>query len=228
MLCSIEKKVIAITGGFGYLGSQLALLAVGEGANVAVIGRSRGQEAFDEDKMLLLSGVDLTDLNAAGKAISAVVNRFGRIDALINSAGAFRYQRLDDGDPAVWDQMYQQNLKSAVISCKAALAHLTAPGGRIVNVGAMAATKAAAGMGAYAASKSGVARLTESLAEELHERGITVNAVLPLIIDTPQNRKDMPKADFTRWTRAEEIAKVVFFLLSSNSGAVTGALIPVS
>jgi NAD(P)-dependent dehydrogenase (short-subunit alcohol dehydrogenase family) len=227
MLCSLENKVIAIPGGFGYLGSQVGRLAVSEGARVALIGRSRSKETFDESKVLSLSGVDLTDLEAANRAMTAIVDRFGRIDALIHTAGAFRFERLDSGDPAAWDQMYQQNLKTAVMSCKAVLSHLTAPGGRIVNVGAMASIKAAAGLGAYAASKSGVARLTESLADEVQARGITVNAVLPLTIDTPQNRIDMPKADFSKWTTPEAIAKVIFFLLSSESGAVTGALIPV-
>lgn len=228
MLCSIENKVIAITGGFGYLGSRVGLLAAAEGASVALIGRSRGKEPVDETKMLLLSGVDLTDLNAVHGAMASIVARFGRIDALVNAVGAFQFERLDGGDLSVWDSMYQQNLKTAVASCKAVLPHLTAPGGRIVNVGAVASNKAASGMGAYAASKSGVARLTESLADEVQERGITVNAVLPLTIDTPKNRLDMSKADFNRWTKPEAIAEVIFFLLSDRSHAVNGALIPVS
>jgi len=228
MLCSLENKVIAITGGFGYLGSQVGRLATAEGAKVALIGRRPAKEGSDGDNVLTLSGVDLTDLNAANGAMAAIVNRFGKLDALVNAAGAFRFERLDIGDPAVWDQMYQQNLKTAVMSRKAALGHLSSPGGRIVNVGSIASSKAAAGKGAYAASKSGVARLTESLAEEVQARGITVNAVLPLTIDTPQNRMDMPQADFSKWTKPEAIAKVIFFLLSSESGAVTGALIPVS
>jgi NAD(P)-dependent dehydrogenase (short-subunit alcohol dehydrogenase family) len=227
MLCSLENKVIAITGGFGYLGSQVGRLAVGEGAKVALIGRSRSKETFDEAKVLSLAGIDLTDLNAVNGAMSSIVDRFGRIDGLVNTAGGFRFERLDTGDPVAWDQMYQQNVKTAVVSCKAVLAHMTAPGGRIVNIGSMASVKGSAGKGAYAASKSGVARLTESLAEEVEARGITVNAVLPFTIDTPQNRLDMPKADFSKWTKPEAIAKVIFFLLSSESGAVTGALIPV-
>jgi NAD(P)-dependent dehydrogenase (short-subunit alcohol dehydrogenase family) len=97
-----------------------------------------------------------------------------------------------------------------------------------VNIGANAAIRAAAGMGAYAASKAAVARLTESLAEELKDKGITVNAVLPSIIDTPQNRTDMPDADFTRWVSPAQLAEVILFLLSDASAAVTGALLPVT
>ena len=108
------------------------------------------------------------------------------------------------------------------------MAHLLArSSGRIINVGANAAGKAAAGMGPYAASKSAVARLTESLAEELKDRRITVNAVLPSIIDTPQNRADMPDADFSRWVPPEAIAEVILFLASDAAWAVTGASIPV-
>jgi NAD(P)-dependent dehydrogenase (short-subunit alcohol dehydrogenase family) len=108
----------------------------------------------------------------------------------------------------------------------AALPHL-ASGGRIVNIGANAAARAGLVMGAYTASKSGVARLTESLAEELKERGITVNALLPSIIDTPANRRDMPDADFSRWVKPEQLAATIVFLLSDEASAITGALIPV-
>jgi NAD(P)-dependent dehydrogenase (short-subunit alcohol dehydrogenase family) len=100
--------------------------------------------------------------------------------------------------------------------------------GRIVNIGAEAAAKAGSGMGPYAAAKSGVARLTESLAEELKDRLITVNAILPSILDTPRNRADMPDADFTRWVAPAAIAELVVFLCSEQAGAITRALIPVT
>jgi len=105
---------------------------------------------------------------------------------------------------------------------------LQSGGGRIVNVGAMAAMKAAAGMGAYAASKAGVAQLTEALADELKDQRITVNAVLPSTLDTPKNRLDMPQADFTRWVTPAQAAEVIAFLVSDKASAVTGALIPLT
>jgi NAD(P)-dependent dehydrogenase (short-subunit alcohol dehydrogenase family) len=146
----------------------------------------------------------------------------------VNAAGGFRWQPLADGDIDVWDQMYAVNLKTAVVACKAALPYLVAAGtGRIINIGAGAAAKAAAGMGAYTAAKSGVMRLTESLSQELIDRGITVNAILPGTIDTPQNRSDMPDADRTRWVSPQEIADVVLFLASNAARAVTGVAIPV-
>jgi NAD(P)-dependent dehydrogenase (short-subunit alcohol dehydrogenase family) len=157
-----------------------------------------------------------------------VVERFGRLDVLVNVAGGFTWQTLADGDVDGWDRMFTINLKTAVVTVKAALPSLLkSDAGRVINIGAGAAAKAAAGMGAYAASKSGVLRLTESLSEELKDRGITVNAVLPGTIDTPQNRKDMPDADHSRWVSAEAIADVIVFLASPAARAVTGAAVPV-
>jgi NAD(P)-dependent dehydrogenase (short-subunit alcohol dehydrogenase family) len=123
--------------------------------------------------------------------------------------------------------LYTMNLRSAVAASQAVLAHLQS-GGRIVNIAAAAALKAASGMGAYAASKAGVMRFTEALAEELKDRGITVNAVLPSIIDTPANRADMPDADATRWVSPEALGRVIAFLLSDDAAAITGACLPVT
>ncbi|HET6545127.1 MAG TPA: SDR family oxidoreductase, partial [Rhodanobacteraceae bacterium] len=132
------------------------------------------------------------------------------------------------GNLDTWDLLYRVNLRTAAAASKAALTHLRAGGGgRIVNIGAGAADKAGAGMGAYAASKAGVARLTEALAEELKDDHVTVNAVLPSIIDTPPNRADMPNADFARWVKPEQLADLILFLLSDRAQAITGALIPV-
>ena len=118
----------------------------------------------------------------------------GGLDVLVNVAGGFKWQPLMDGTHEVWEAMFTMNLKTAVIVCRAALPHLASGGaGRIINIGAGAAARAAAGMGAYTASKAGVERLTESLAEELKERHITVNAVLPGTLDTARNRADMPE-----------------------------------
>jgi NAD(P)-dependent dehydrogenase (short-subunit alcohol dehydrogenase family) len=147
---------------------------------------------------------------------------------LVNIAGGFRWEKLEDGDPETWDQQYAMNLRTAVVCCKAALpAMLERGAGRIVNIGAAAAARAGAGMGAYTAAKAGVLRLTESLSEEVKDRGLTVNAILPGVIDTPRNRSDMPDADFSRWVAPEAIADVILFLASDAARAVTGAAIPV-
>jgi NAD(P)-dependent dehydrogenase (short-subunit alcohol dehydrogenase family) len=157
-----------------------------------------------------------------------VAAHFGGLDALLNIAGGFVWQTTDDADPA-WAKMFALNVTTALNASRAALPHLKAAAeGRIVNVGANAALKSAAGMGAYAASKAGVHRLTESLAEELKDTPVTVNAVLPSILDTARNRQDMPDADPAKWVAPADLARVMLFLASPESRAITGALIPVT
>jgi NAD(P)-dependent dehydrogenase (short-subunit alcohol dehydrogenase family) len=171
----------------------------------------------------------LTSLTAAETAMASIKAKFGRLDALLNIAGGFQWDTFADGKVDSWDRMYAMNLKTALNACKAALPYLLESGaGRIINVGAQSALHAASGFGPYAAAKSAVHRMTESLADELKLRGVTVNAVLPSIIDTPMNRRDMPKADFSRWVAPADLAAVMLFLASDEAKAVTGALIPVS
>jgi NAD(P)-dependent dehydrogenase (short-subunit alcohol dehydrogenase family) len=222
----MSDRVIAITGGHGVLGRAVVEAALADGLKVAVIDHAKGQSV--PDGVLELGGVDLTDPTAARTAVDAVVARFGRLDALLNIAGGFVWQTTEDPEPA-WARMFALNLTTALNAGRAALPHLKAsPEGRIVNVGANAALKSAAGMGAYAASKAGVHRLTESLAEELKDTSVTVNAVLPSILDTAQNRKEMPDADPAKWVAPADLARVMLFLASPDSRAVTGALIPVT
>lgn len=231
MKTGVEGKVVAITGGFGSLGMAAAALLIERGARVALIGRSAVPHALPVSvaDALAIGGVDLADPRAAHQALDAVDDRLGRLDALLNIAGAFRWETVADGDPRTWDLMFEANVKTALNASKAALPHLLRSGaGRIVNLGAGAGLKAERGMGAYAASKAGVARLTEALAEELKDKGVTVNAILPGIIDTPQNRKAMPDADFTRWVQPRELAALIAYLLCADAQAITGASIPVN
>ena len=228
----MKGKTIVVTGGFGALGSGVAAAAVDRGASVAVldVAPSAPQALADRlgPKALLIGGVDLSSPEGAQKAMGAVKANFGRLDALLNIAGGFQWEPVEDGTGESWDRMFALNLKTALNACKAALPYLLESGaGRIVNVGAQSALHAASGLGPYAASKSAVHRLTESLAEELKLKGVTVNAVLPSIIDTPANRRDMPKADFDRWVSPADLAAVILFLASDEAKAVTGALIPV-
>jgi 3-oxoacyl-[acyl-carrier protein] reductase len=175
-----------------------------------------------------LGDVDLTDAAQARKAVDTVAAHFGKLDVLINIAGAFTFEAVAEGDPKTWQRMYALNVLTALNTSRSAIPHLAAAGSaRIVNIGAMGALQAGAGMGAYAASKAGVHRLTEALAAEWKGK-ITVNAVLPSTIDTPANRASMPKADFAKWVTAEELANVILFLASDAASAVTGALLPVA
>jgi NAD(P)-dependent dehydrogenase (short-subunit alcohol dehydrogenase family) len=148
--------------------------------------------------------------------------------SLINIAGGFAFETVAEGDPKTWQRMYALNVLTALNASRSAIPHLAASASaRIVNVGAMGALQAGSGMGAYAASKAGVHRLTEALAAEWKGK-ITVNAVLPSTIDTPANRASMPKADFGKWVTPHELADVILFLASDAASAVTGALLPVS
>ncbi|RZJ89710.1 MAG: SDR family NAD(P)-dependent oxidoreductase [Brevundimonas sp.] len=220
------SRAIVVTGGRGALGQAVIDAALAAGLRVASIDHADGEGA--RDGVFEIGGVDLTDPVQAKAAIERAAAHFGGLDALINVAGGFVWQTVDDDHPA-WDKMHALNVATAVNASRAALPHLkTSSEGRIVNVGAHGALKAAAGMGAYAAAKSGVHRLTEALAEELKTTSVTVNAVLPSIIDTEANRKDMPDADPAAWVAPADLAAVILFLASPDSRAITGALIPVT
>lgn len=224
-------RVFVITGAFGALGSAVAAAAHAQGARLALIdyakqprpGLPSGADVFVQ------GGVDLTEADQASAAIEAAADRFGGIDALLNIAGGFSWEKVEGGFPETWYSLYRLNVLTASNAARAAIPHLKrSAAGRIVNVGANGALKASLGMGAYAASKAGVHALTEALADELKADDITVNAVLPSIIDTAANRKDMPKANFAAWVKPQELAAVMLFLASEAAGAVTGALIPVT
>lgn len=226
---NLSGKVLALTGSDGALGQAVAATLAGYGAKLALLTHAREIAGVQPAGAVHYGGIDLTQETAARSAMERVVKEAGRLDGLINVAGAFRFEKMSGGTLDSWDSMYKINLRTAVIACQAALPYLLqAGGGRIVNVGAMAAVKAAAGMGPYAASKAGVAQLTEALADELKDRRITVNAVLPSTLDTPKNRLDMPQADFTRWVTPAQAAEVIAFLVSDKASAVTGALIPLT
>src|SRR6478736_9280115 len=223
----MDGKVIVVTGALGALGSVVVDQALARGARVASVDHAPTQVPATPNQ-LEFGGVDLTDTVAAKKAIEAAAAHFGRLDALINIAGGFAFETIADGDLKTWQRMYALNVTTALNASRAAIPHLAASGnGRIVNIGAMGALQASAGMGAYAASKAGVHRLTEALAAEWKGK-ITVNAVLPSIIDTAANRATMPKADFGKWVTPSELANVILFLASDAASAITGALLPVS
>jgi NAD(P)-dependent dehydrogenase (short-subunit alcohol dehydrogenase family) len=223
----MKNKVVVITGALGALGTVVAESALARGAKVAGIDHAPSRTPASADR-LELGGVDLSDPLQAKKAIEAACLHFGKLDALINIAGGFAFETVAEDDGKTWQRMYALNVLTALNTSRAALTHLAASGaGRIVNVGALGALQAGAGMGAYAASKAGVHRLTEALAAEWKGQ-ITVNAVLPSIIDTEANRASMPKADVSKWVRPQELAEVILFLASDAASAVTGALLPVA
>jgi NAD(P)-dependent dehydrogenase (short-subunit alcohol dehydrogenase family) len=223
---------VVITGAFGALGAAIARrFARRGGLRLALLGHKPvpGWATLEFGAPhVLLGGVDLTAQEAANASMQMVAAATGGLEVLVNVAGGFRWETLEQGDVATWELMFATNLKTAVVASKAALPYLVASGGgRIINIGAGAAGRAGAGMGAYAASKAGVERLTEALAAELSDRNVTVNAILPGIIDTPANRAAMPDADVRRWVEPEAVADVVMFLASEAARAVNGAAVRV-
>lgn len=222
----LDGKVIVVTGAFGQLGREVAREVCAQGGTVAALDLGKGEapEGTRAWKVDLTSPADTT------RVFAEVARQMRGIYGLANVAGGFRWETLGGSeDLSEWTVLHEINLRTCVTASKAVLPYLQrARGGRIVNVGAMAAIKGTSGMGAYAASKAGVMRFTEALADEVKLQGITVNAVLPSIIDTPANRADMPEAHHDRWVKPKEVARVIAFLLSDAASAVTGALLPVT
>lgn len=221
-------RSIIVTGGFGVLGNAVSQAFAEQGDQVARIDFAAAP-SHPIAGALEVGGVDLTDAAATQAALDRIAAAQGGIDVLVNIAGGFTWETLAEGSLDSWARMQAMNLTTNATITKLALPALTASeAGRIVNIGAGAAVKAGMGMGAYTASKAGVHRLTEALAEELAGTAVTVNAVLPSIIDTPTNRADMPDADVSQWVQPEAIADVIVFLASPAARGVTGALIPVT
>ncbi len=213
-------RLVVVTGALGAFGSALTGRLVLEGYSVVAI--DLGHHVTAVEGVQAFGGIDLCDAAATMSTFS----RLKGVHGLVNAAGGFAWETVSDGDGSTWDRMFAMNLRTAVNACRAGLTRM-GQGASIVNIGALASISAGAGMGAYAASKSGVMRLTESLASEVREGGIRVNAVLPSIIDTPANRRDMPESDPSKWVSYEELADVILFLLSDQARAITGAGIPV-
>ncbi len=226
---TVEGKCIVVTGGSGALGTALGLALAQAGARVALVDKAPAPTTDHAGAMLHLGEVDLCDAPATRRAFHAAQAHFGRLDALVNVAGGFQWELVATGGGATWSHLFDMNLRTALNASQAILPALLGQGaGRIVNIGALAGMRADLGMGAYAASKAAVARLTEAMAEECRGRGVTVNAVLPGVIDTPANRRAMPDADRAGWLAPEALARVVMFLLSDAAAAINGALVPVT
>lgn len=225
-------QVALITGAAGGLGRATAEAFGKAGARCVLLDNNlKGlRDAYGTDRPERMSiAADLTDETMLMRAVDAALTRFGRIHILCNIAGGFRMGHAVHETPAdVWRHMIDLNAGSLINMSRAVVPHMLSKGsGKIVNVAAMGGMRGGARMGAYAASKSSVMRLTESMAAELREKNINVNCVLPSIIDTPANRADMPKADPTRWVEPAALADVILFLSSDHARAVHGAALPV-
>jgi NAD(P)-dependent dehydrogenase (short-subunit alcohol dehydrogenase family) len=218
-----NEKVVVVTGGAGALGAAVASAFHEAGAKVAVL------DVVEVEAPYASRVADLIDPSGAKAAVTAIEAEVGPIGVLANIAGGFTMgESVAETSDDTWDFMFNLNARTVLNMARAVVPGMAARGrGKIVNIGARAGLRGTAAMGAYCASKSVVLRLTESLADELKEKGINVNCVLPSIIDTERNRADMPNAKFEKWVQPEQIAAVVMFLASSTADPIHGASLPV-
>jgi len=221
-------RTVVVTGAAGNLGRAVARAFAERGARLALLDVKRGDLQDGEAQVFLEA--NLFDAESVQGAIGKALDRFKRIDVLCNIAGGFRMgSPVHETKDADWDFLFNLNARSVLYTARAVVpVMLKAGGGKIVNIGAFAAQRGAAAMGAYVATKSAVIRLTETMAAELREKNINVNCVLPTIIDTPENRASMPQADPRRWVAPQDLAAVILFLASDASRAIHGAAIPVT
>jgi NAD(P)-dependent dehydrogenase (short-subunit alcohol dehydrogenase family) len=224
-----------VAGGTGGLGRAVSLAFLAAGAHVAATFRNPAEAAElarasgDDAGRLTTRAVEVTDEAAVRAVVEEVAGRTGRLDALVNAVGGWAGgSPLWESDPALFDRMLALNLRAGVVLCRAAVPlMLRAKGGAIVNVASRAGVAPGRGEAAYAASKAAAVAMIASLAADLHGTGVRANSVLPSIIDTEINRKAMPKADFSKWPKPEDIARVILFLCSDDAALVSGAAIPV-
>lgn len=234
-MADFKDQVVVVTGAAGTLGGVIADAFLAAGARLVLpdFAGDRLEARFaalrGKPDHVLAPGADLTDAPGVTRLIDAAAVKLGGIDVVVNTVGGFRGgQPLHEAPLADWDVMLQMNLRPTVLVCRAAIPHLLRRGrGRIINIGARPGATGVGGLSAYGASKAAVIRLTESLSEELKDKGITANSVLPSTVDTPDNRAAMPDADPKRWVEPAAIADLVLFLAGHGSRAISGAAIPV-
>ncbi|MGN6625284.1 MAG: SDR family NAD(P)-dependent oxidoreductase [Tepidisphaeraceae bacterium] len=223
-----SNRHIVVTGGTGALGSAVVDLLVHAGATCHIPAH-QAPPAPTSDQVRVTPGVDLADESA----VTRYYDSLPPLWASIHTAGAFAMGPLTDTSLAQWKAMQDANALSCFLTCREAVKRIRASasasrsGGRIVNVAAKPALVASAGLCAYAASKAVVASLTVSLAEELAAESIWVNAVIPSTMDTPANRRAMPRADASKWPSVADVAATIAFLASPQNAVTRGALVPV-
>jgi NAD(P)-dependent dehydrogenase (short-subunit alcohol dehydrogenase family) len=235
MNVSFENQIVLVAGGTGGLGRAVSLAFLAEGAKTVVTYRAEPEFAALRDAAgaheANLQGhrVDVTDEAAVRGVVDTIVAQHGRLDVLVNTVGGYAGGiKLWELETRTFEQMLALNLRAGYALARAAVAPmLKQQHGAIVNVAAKAALDHGGGAAAYAASKAAAVAMMDSLAEDLKGTGVRVNSILPSIIDTEANRRAMPEADFAKWPKPEELARVVLFLASDEARAVHGASVPV-
>ncbi|QRN83924.1 SDR family oxidoreductase [Chloroflexota bacterium] len=228
-------KIVVVSGAAGALGREVVKAFLREGATVCALDHREGrlaEQGLDvgvSGRLEMVENIDLSQTGVAPKVQSEVHQRSGQVDVVVHTVGGFTYgETVDALSAETWQKMLDINVNTFLNLAKAFIPDLVETGsGKIITIGAKAALKGGAKMGAYSATKAALLRLTESMAAELAGKGVQVNCVLPGTIDTPNNRAEMPNADFSKWVSTAKIAETILFLASPESDAITGASIPV-
>jgi NAD(P)-dependent dehydrogenase (short-subunit alcohol dehydrogenase family) len=231
----LENGVAVVTGGTGALGRDVALDLLGSGARVAVTYRSEeewaalAKAAGANAERLSGMPVDLTRAGEVEASVRDIAARWGRIDFLVAVAGGFAAGRSFETDEKTWDHLFNLNLRSLVNALRAVVPIMIQQNfGRIVTISSGAILRGGgAGIAAYAVSKGAVQHLSEILADELKSYDIHVHCLMPGTMDTPANRKSMPNADFAKWVKTTDVARVIHFLLSDDARAIRSVVVPV-
>jgi NAD(P)-dependent dehydrogenase (short-subunit alcohol dehydrogenase family) len=231
----VPGRVAIVAGGTGALGQSICLAFLSAGDTVCVpfavpeeTDALRARLGPAEAPRLDPAPCDVTDEAAVNRFVAGVIERHGRVDALVNAVGGFAGGDLASTSVADWNRMLTLNLNTAMLGCRAVLPAMTrARRGRIVNIASRAVVPPQGGFIAYTVSKAAVITLTQALAQEVRPHGVTVNAVLPSTMDTPANRRAMPDADRSSWVSTDAVGLVVAFLASDAAEAVSGAAVPV-
>jgi len=232
---NFQNRVAVVTGGTGALGSAVTLDLLRAGATVAVPYREESAwkllraAAGEHASRLRGEPADLNVSADVNRFVGSVIEHYGRVDFLVCVAGGFAAGKTFETDDQAWDYMLELNLMSVVRTLRPVIPAMVRQGfGRIVTVSSGAILKGGgAGIAAYAVSKGAVLQLTEILSQELKEFDIRAHCVLPGTMDTEANRKAMPTADFSKWVKTEDVAKVIHFLLNDDSRAVRSVAVPV-
>ena len=235
MIAKFDGKVVLVAGGTGGLGRAVSLAFLREYATVVVTYRKQEEldalkiAAATNESRLEAYAVDVTDEAAVRQLVEKILAKHRRLDALVNTVGGYAGgTKLWDLETKVFDQMLALNLRAGYALSRAAVRAMLKQGnGSIVNVASKAAVDHASGAAAYAASKAAAVAMMDSLAADTTGCGVRVNTILPSIIDTEANRRAMPKADFAKWPKPEDIARVILFLCSDDARVIHGAAIPV-
>jgi NAD(P)-dependent dehydrogenase (short-subunit alcohol dehydrogenase family) len=227
---------VLVTGGTGALGTAVVKAFVHAGARVTVswvVERERDalrEELGTPAREVRLERADVTDPDAVAALCATATQPTGRLDVLVQLVGGFAFAPVTETEPAVWHRMLALNATSTFLCARDAVKCMRPYGrGRIVTVAAVPAVdRGAAGMTAYAAAKAAVLSLTQSLSREVVADGITVNAIVPSIIDTPANRAAMPDADTSTWLSPAAMAEVILWLAGDAAAIVTGTAVMLS